>query len=148
MRDPGERERRVEAREGLQDETARHQVEAGTAELGRDLLGRRADDALGASPAALLAGGSLERDFVLAPDPPRDGRDEQLAWVRATPRAEDSGFAWIAVGLRGALPERIEILDRFGQRTMLRFVDFEPDVPIERGRFVFTPPAGTDVVEQ
>ena len=109
---------------------------------------RRVDDALGASPAALLAGGSLERDFVLAPDPPRDGRDEQLAWVRATPRAEDSGFAWIAVGLRGALPERIEILDRFGQRTMLRFVDFEPDVPVERGRFVFTPPTGTDVVEQ
>jgi outer membrane lipoprotein carrier protein len=109
---------------------------------------RRVDDALGASPAALLAGGSLERDFVLAPDPPRAGRDEQLAWVRATPRAADSGFAWIAIGLRGALPERIEILDRFGQRTMLRFADFEADAPVEPDRFVFTPPAGTDVVEQ
>lgn len=109
---------------------------------------RRVDDALGASPAALLAGGSLERDFVLAPDPPRAGRDEQLAWVRATPRADDTGFAWIAVGLRAAVPERIEILDRFGQRTMLRLLDFEAGAAVAADRFAFTPPPGTDVVEQ
>lgn len=108
----------------------------------------RVDQALGASPAALLAGGALDRDFVLEPDPTRAGRDEQLAWVRATPRASDSGFAWIAVGMGGALPARIEIQDRFGQRTMLRLLDFEADAPVAPERFAFTPPPGADVVEQ
>lgn len=109
---------------------------------------RRIDDALGATPAALLAGTALDRDFVLEPDPPREGRDPALSWARATPRAAEAGFAWMAIGFRGALPERIEILDRFGQRTLLRLLDFQPDVKVDPARFTFTPPPGADIVEQ
>src|SRR6202008_1394411 len=36
---------------------------------------RKFSQALGATPAALLAGGSLEKDFVLSPLPAKDGLD-------------------------------------------------------------------------
>ncbi|MDO8419254.1 MAG: outer membrane lipoprotein chaperone LolA, partial [Rubrivivax sp.] len=45
---------------------------------------RRLAQALGATPAALLAGGSLDAEFVLAPLPARDGLD----WALATPKAK------------------------------------------------------------
>lgn len=105
---------------------------------------RRVDDALGATPAALLAGASMDRDFTLRNEAPRDG----LAWVRATPKAADGAFEWMAVGFRDATPARIEILDRFGQRTVLRLIDFDPQATIAPDRFAFTPPPGADVVEQ
>lgn len=46
---------------------------------------RKLASALGGTPAALLAGGSLTQDFVLAPQPDKDG----LSWVLATPRAAE-----------------------------------------------------------
>src|SRR5204863_463784 len=45
---------------------------------------RKLGQALGATPAALLAGGSLERDFDLANLPPSDG----LEWAEAKPKAK------------------------------------------------------------
>ncbi|MDH5338657.1 MAG: outer membrane lipoprotein chaperone LolA [Rubrivivax sp.] len=105
---------------------------------------RRVDQALGATPAALLAGESLERDFVLSDLPARDG----LEWVRATPRAADSGFQWMAVGFGGEGLTAVEILDRFGQRTLLKLGRLEPGVALPPERFRFTPPAGADVVQQ
>jgi outer membrane lipoprotein carrier protein len=102
------------------------------------------DQALGATPAALLSGDALERDFALADQPARDG----LEWVRATPKAPDSGFEWMAVGFRGDALAAVEILDRFGQRTLLRLDRFEPGVALPDARFRFTPPAGADVVRQ
>ena len=105
---------------------------------------RRVAEALGATPAALLAGGSLDAEFTLSPEPPRDG----LAWVLARPRAADSPFQALRVGLRGRLPAVVEIVDTFGQRSVLRFSDFAANVPIAAERFRFRPPPGTDVVEQ
>ena len=45
---------------------------------------RKLGQALGATPAALLAGGSLERDFDLANLPAKDG----LEWAEAKPKAK------------------------------------------------------------
>jgi outer membrane lipoprotein carrier protein len=105
---------------------------------------RRVDQALGATPAALLAGDGLERDFALAPQPERDG----LAWARATPKAADSGFQWMAVGFRGRELAAVEILDRFGQRTLLTLQGLEAGVVLPAERFRFVPPPGADVLEQ
>jgi outer membrane lipoprotein carrier protein len=105
---------------------------------------RTADQALGATPAALLAGNTLERDFTLSAQPARDG----LEWVRATPKAADGGFQWMAVGFRGAQLASVEILDRFGQRTVLKLDTLAPNVAFAPERFRFVPPPGADVLEQ
>lgn len=105
---------------------------------------RKVDQALGATPAALLAGNTLERDFTLSAQPARDGLD----WARATPKAADGGFQWIAVGFRGAQMASIEILDRFGQRTRLVLDTMTPNAALAPERFRFVPPAGADVLEQ
>ncbi len=105
---------------------------------------RKLTQALGATPAALLAGGSLEQDFLLSSEPTRDG----LEWALATPRTKDGAFQQLRVGFRGKSLAAVEILDSFGQRSMLQFSRFEPNVPFAADLFRFTPPAGADVIEQ
>ena len=105
---------------------------------------RRLAQALGATPAALLAGGSLDDEFVLSALPPKDGLD----WVQAKPKAKDGPFQSVSIGFRGKDLAALEIVDSFGQRSLLRFTDFVANVPIPPEQFVFTPPPGADVIEQ
>ena len=100
--------------------------------------------ALGATPAALLAGASLETDFVLSNAPAADG----LEWAVATPKAKDGAFQSMRVGFKGRELAAVEILDSFGQRSLLRFAAFAPNAVIVPERFRFVPPAGADVIEQ
>ncbi len=105
---------------------------------------RKFSSALGATPAALLAGGSLDKDFELAPLPARDG----LEWVAATPKAKDGSFKSVRVGFRGKDLAAVEIVDAFDQRSLLQFSQFAPGVAIAPETFQFKPPPGADVVEQ
>lgn len=115
--------------------------------LDRDLnqaTSRRIAQALGATPAALLAGGSLEGDFELSDLPPKDG----LEWAEATPKAKDSAFRTVRVGFRGQTLAALEIVDSFGQRSLLRFADFAANAAVAPETFRFVAPPGVDVVEQ
>ena len=105
---------------------------------------RRIAQALGATPAALLAGGSLDGEFTLAPQPARDG----IEWALATPKAKDGPFQSMRVGFKGKELAAVEITDSFGQRSALAFSRFEPNVSFDAERFRYTPPAGAEVVEQ
>lgn len=105
---------------------------------------RRLADALGSTPAALLAGGSLEPEFALAAQPSEGGLD----WVQATPRARDGSIQSLRVGFRGGVLAKLEILDAFGQRSLLEFAGFVPNATLAAERFRFVPPAGADLVEQ
>jgi len=105
---------------------------------------RRIAQALGATPAALLAGASLEEEFVLAPQPSRDGLD----WALATPRAKDGPFQSMRVGFRGKELAAVEITDSFGQLSLLQFSGYQANTPVVAERFRFVPPAGADVIEQ
>jgi len=100
--------------------------------------------AIGATPAALLAGSALDHDFVLTPDGSAGGVD----WVRATPKANDGPFQLMRIGLRGRTGLVDVVVDAFGQRSLLQFVDFVPNVVLPAERFRFVPPKGVDVVEQ
>src|SRR5690606_32178295 len=58
---------------------------------------REVDEAIGASPAAILFGsGKLEASFNVTGLPDKDG----LAWLRAKPKNPDAGFAQVDIGLR------------------------------------------------
>ena len=105
---------------------------------------RRIAQALGATPAAILAGGSLDGDFTLAAQPARDG----LEWVEAKPKAADSAFKSVRIGFRGAVLAAVEIVDAFGQTSNLRFTDFVGNAPVQPEAFRFVPPKGADVIEQ
>ncbi len=102
------------------------------------------DQALGATPAALLAGGSLERDFELNALPEEAG----LQWVRALPRVKDGSFQSLKIGFRDGTLAAVEIVDAFGQRSRLEFTEVEANPALPAERFRFTPPAGTDVIAQ
>lgn len=105
---------------------------------------RKFSQALGSTPAALLAGGSLEKDFDLAAQPAKDG----LEWVEATPKAKDGSFKSVRVGFNGKTLSAIEVVDAFNQRSLLQFNRFMPNEPIKPETFVFTVPKGADVIEQ
>ena len=105
---------------------------------------RQISSALGATPAALLAGGALDNDFNLTARPAKDG----LAWVQALPKQKDSAFKSVRVGFKGKDLAAVEIVDAFDQRSNLLFTQFTPGVEFPAEHFRFTPPAGADVIEQ
>lgn len=112
--------------------------------------------ALGSTPAALIAAASdmraLQIDYQLANAPEREG----LQWVVATPRARDGQVQTVRVGLRevdkgGAkLAElaALEIVDNFGQRSLLNFSHVQLNVNLPPETFRFKVPAGADVIRQ
>lgn len=104
---------------------------------------RNLDTALGQTPAALLAGdNALEQHFTLLASGDANG----LAWVDALPKAPDSQFKRIRIGFSNDLPVRMELIDAFGQTTTLTFERMTSNPKLPAGLFVFTPPAGADVV--
>ena len=105
---------------------------------------RKFSQALGATPAALLAGGSLEKDFDLAPLPSKDG----LEWAQATPKAKEGAFQSVRIGFKGRDLAAVEITDGFGQRSLLQFTQFAANAPVSPELFKFVAPKGADVIEQ
>lgn len=105
---------------------------------------RKFSSALGATPAALLAGGALDKDFDLAALPSKDGLD----WVGATPKVKDGAFKSLHIGFRGKELSAVEIVDAFDQRSLLQFSQFAGGVALPADTFQFKPPAGADVIEQ
>ena len=105
---------------------------------------RKFSSALGATPAALLAGGALDKDFDLAALPMRDGLD----WAQATPKQKDGAFKSVALGFRGKDLAVLDIHDAFGQHSVLTFSQLATGISFAADAFRFTPPAGADVIEQ
>ena len=100
--------------------------------------------AIGATPAALLAGGTLDKEFELKALPAADG----LEWVQAAPRVKDGPIQSLRVGFKGSVLAALEIVDAFGQRSMLRFTSLEQNLKLADDTFRFTPPKGADVIQQ
>lgn len=105
---------------------------------------RKLTQALGATPAALLAGGSLDADFQLKALPDAEG----LSWAEATPKAKDTPFQSLRVGFKGKDLATVHIVDSFGQRSVLQFSQWAVNTPVEADRFKFVAPKGADVLEQ
>ena len=104
---------------------------------------RRVSRVLGATPAALLAGASdISNAFDLKEIGTRDG----LEWLEARPREKEAGFDSVRLGLSTGGVEAMELLDHFGQTTVLRFTNVVRNPQIEPGTFRFTPPRGADVL--
>ncbi len=105
---------------------------------------RNMDQALGATPVSLLAGGDLSRDFTLKSQPSEQGVD----WVLATPKRSDGGLQSLRLGFKGRELTALDIVDAFGQRSVMQFSAVQVNAKIAPERFRFDPPAGTDVLQQ
>ncbi len=105
---------------------------------------RKMGQALGATPAVLLAGGSLEQDFELKALPEADG----LSWVQALPRTSEGAFESLRVGFRGKELAVIDLKDNFGQRSTLRFDAVQTNIATGAERFRFVVPPGAELIEQ
>ena len=104
---------------------------------------KKMHDALGSSPAALLAGSDeIEKSFALKDA----GRKDSLEWVEATSRDPDSTFERIRMGFSGNSLATMELRDNFGRTTVLRFAKLEKNPRLAPGVFRFAPPAGADVI--
>ena len=103
---------------------------------------KKLGNALGSSPAAILFGSNdLEKNFTLAEGGTRDG----LEWLKATPKANDSTFEDISIGLRNGVPEAMELRDAFGQTSVLAFRNFQKNPALGAAYFKFVMPKGADV---
>lgn len=103
---------------------------------------KKLGDALGSSPAAILFGSNdLEKSFTLSEAGTRDG----LEWLKAVPKAKDSSFEQITIGLRNGLPEAMELKDSFGQTSVLALSKIEKNPALTATSFKFVMPKGADV---
>ena len=104
---------------------------------------RKLDQALGSSPAALLAGNNeIEKFFNLKNIGARDG----LEWLEATPKSKESSFENVRMGFDRQTLKTMELRDNFGQTTVIRFSKLERNPKLPPNQFHFTPPPGADVI--
>ncbi len=113
---------------------------------------RKLAQVLNGTPAAVIAAAAnlkgLQSDFTLSALPEKSG----LQWVIATPKTRDGQVQNISVGFRstaqGSELASLDILDSFGQRSVMIFSRFEANPVFSAGHFQFKPPAGADVLRQ
>jgi outer membrane lipoprotein carrier protein len=103
---------------------------------------RKLGDALGSSPAALLAGDALENNFTLIDAGTADG----LQFIEAVPASKEGTFQSVRIGMKDNLPRMMEVRDNFGQTTIINLGQIEGNVALPADTFRFTPPKGADVV--
>ena len=113
---------------------------------------RKLSQVMSGTPAAVIAAAAdlkgLAADFTLTSLPEKAG----LQWVQATPKTREGQLQSIGVGFRptdkGSELAALEILDSFGQKSVMTFTQFEVNAPMTEAGFQFKPPAGADVIRQ
>src|SRR5687767_2622029 len=114
----------------------------------RQVTSRKQSEVLASTPAALIASApdvsALRKDFNLQAAGEKDG----LQWVQATPKAKEGQLHMVKIGFRGNELAALEILDSFGQRSVLTFNKMQLNAGVSPEVFNFKPPQGADVVKQ
>jgi outer membrane lipoprotein carrier protein len=117
---------------------------------------RKLAQVLNGTPAAVIAAAAdlkgLQADFTLTALPEKAALKDGLQWVQAVPKTKEGQLQSIVVGLRttgkGIELAALEILDSFGQRSVMTFSQFEVNPALAAASFQFKPPAGADVSRQ
>lgn len=113
---------------------------------------RKLAQVLTGTPAAVIAAAAdlkgLQADFTLTAMPEKAG----LQWVKAVPKTKEGQLQSITVGTKttdkGVELAALEILDSFGQLSVMTFSQFEVNPALSTASFQFKPPAGADVSRQ
>lgn len=102
-------------------------------------------DAIASSPAAILFGNiDLEKNFKLK----EVGLNQGIEWLEAIPKAKDSQFESISIGMKDGLPLGMELKDAFGQISLITFKNVEKNPNFPADQFTFIIPKGADIFKQ
>lgn len=107
---------------------------------------RTLDQALGMSPAALLAGDDgVEKNFILK-NVNRPEQEANVEWVQAMPKVDDGGFERIYIGFKEGELRYMEMIDNFKHHTSIAFKKVERNPTLATETFLFKMPEGVDVI--
>ncbi len=99
---------------------------------------------VGETPALLLSGNpsQIAQNFtVKQPNPSKN-------YYVLTPKSGNASFKNLSISFNGGRPVMMVLNDNLGQTTSIRFSNIKMNSNIPAKKFTFTPPAGTDVIEQ
>ena len=104
---------------------------------------RDVDAALGSTPAVLLSTDRPVEEAFRVEALDVGGNVDVFA---LEPKAEDASFSRIRLAFAGGELRRMELVDHFGQTTLITFHGIRRQPAIPAGAFTFTPPDGVDVI--
>lgn len=106
---------------------------------------KKLTQALGKTPALLLSSNRpIEEDFFVNPLPTK----ADITRLELLPKDAQAQFDSIRLNLRGETLLGFELVDNLGQTTLITFKQTERNQKLEESLFIFTPPAGVDVVTE
>ena len=108
------------------------------------LIIKKIDQSIGDTPALLLSGSvDLNKKYTIS----SQSQDNDIQWIKLTPKSRDSSFKYILVGLKGDMLYGMELSDNFGQLTQIIFSNITMPKSLSPDIFEFIVPEGTDVFE-
>lgn len=111
----------------------------------RQVTVRPAAEALQGTPAALLMQGKALRDtFKIEVISNSKG----IAKLRLLPKAASNDFTQVDLWLKGGAPVRMIFRDQFGGATDISFSGVRTNQAVAEAKFAFSPPKGTEVVDE
>lgn len=99
---------------------------------------------VGDTPAVLLSGdpAQIAKSFNISqPNPAKN-------YYLLTPKSGSSEFRDLSISFNGGRPVMMVLNDNLGQTTSIKFSNISMNKKINVSQFNFTPPAGTDVINQ
>lgn len=101
------------------------------------------DQALGNAPIILLTDTKpLTDDFEIREMPDEFG----LSWIALAPKVQDTEFYRVEIGMDGEQIREMKLHDHFDQQTIIRFSNIHTNKTLPDSHFLFTVPAGVDVI--
>lgn len=99
---------------------------------------------VGETPALLLSGNPTQIANNFTVTQPSAGKNYYVL----TPKGSNASFRNLSISFNGGRPVMMVLNDNLGQTTSIRFSNIKMNSSIPASRFSFTPPVGTDVIQQ
>jgi len=105
---------------------------------------KKLDDALGKTPAFLLSSNRrVEDDFVVNQLP---SKKRGMTRFKLIPKDAQAQFKSMYLNLSGKVILGLEFKDNLGQKTVITFKQVKRNRKLGEELFIFTPPAGVDII--
>lgn len=103
------------------------------------------DDQVANTPALLLSGNTAQIMQAYRVAQP----DQSKTYYRLYPRSKEAAFQSLTISFgENKAPNMMVLLDSLGQTTTIRFSNIKVNPSIPASVFNFTPPKGTDIINQ